>query len=326
MHEKTIATIEIELAPFPGKPTHIIRRTIDRNKGATGKRSRGVAASIYEINDEVVRMEAIKTLVKETYRIQIANLCTFLPQDRVGSFSGFNSQQLLQETEKSVSGTQHLYDDHERLIQLEAELLSSESNMATVKAELDRLEEEVNRLEDAKKLMEEREESVQKYKLYQQKMLWVEFEELRTLAVEKKVEKNELKKSLKQAQEGLQPLQDEIQKLEREYAGGKQRRVALQRKIDSCQKQHHHGIGKAERHCDEIDGLQSELVAFEANQRRAEKLVAQKRQAVEDLKAILRDYPPAEEIDERCKLAQEELRAAKLKLREAKNAFMQIRS
>jgi hypothetical protein len=42
---------------------------------------------------------------------------------------------------------------------------------------------------------------------------------------------------------------------------------------------------------------------------------------VEDLKAILRDYPPAEEIDERCKLAK-----LKLKLREAKNAFMQIRS
>lgn len=326
MHEKNIAVIEIELAPHPGKPTHVIRRTIDRNKGATGKRSRGIAASTYEINDKVVSLNSVKELVADTYHIQIANLCTFLPQDRVGSFSGFNAQDLLRETEKSVSGTQHLYDDHQRLIKLEEELLSSESNLETAKAELDRLEDEVQRLENAKKLMEERADSVKKLQLYQQKMLWVEFEDLRQVAVEAKAAKTETKKRLKKAQEGLEPLKHEIQVLEREYDSGKQRRVSLQKQIDTCAKKYNTCSLKAERCQDHIDTVQAELSSIESNQRRAEKVVSDRAQEVENIKSCLTEYPSKGEIDQKVKAAQDEVKSFKQKYLKARNNFSNVRS
>jgi chromosome segregation ATPase len=326
MHEKNIAIIEIELAPHPNQPVHVIRRTIDRSKGSTGKRSRGIAASVYQINEKVVKLDDVKKLVSEVYHIQIENLCTFLPQDRVGSFSGFNSKQLLLETEKSVSGTKHLYEDHQRLIELEADLLSSESNLETVKVEVDQLEQDVKRLEEAKKLMEEREESMKMQDLYRQKMLWVEFEELRTLAVQKKNEKTEIKKLLKKATAGLQPLQQEIQELEREYAGGKQRRVALNRKTESCMKIYHRCLQKIEKHQDQIDELQSELEAIESTQRRAEKEVEIRRRAVEDAKAVLKDYPSEEEIKKHVDDALVNVRIAKRKIVQNRQTFSQFKA
>lgn len=324
MHEKQIAIIEIELAPFPNKPVHIIKRTIDRSKGATGKRSRGIAASTYEINGKVVRVDAIKELVGETYRIAIDNLCTFLPQDRVGSFSGFDSKQLLRETEKSVSGTQHLYNDHERLIQLEADMLTSDSDLTNARSTLDTLESEVKKLEEMKKLVEEREEALQKMRMYEMKIKWARFEKHRQDAVSKKKERQDCKTNLKEAQKDLAPLEAEINKLKREYDGGKQTRVALEKDIHRWKKLYHKGLSKAQRHADEIDDVQCELQSIDANHRRAMAAVKEKRQKLESLVASLEEYPSEQEIQEKVEMAQHELRDIKQSMRVKKDEFNKI--
>ena len=93
MHGKDKAEIEIELEPHEGKETHILRRIIDRHKGSEKGRGRG-ASTLY-INDEKSNVQAVRELASSTYNIQIDNLCTFLPQDKVGSFSGFTDQDRL---------------------------------------------------------------------------------------------------------------------------------------------------------------------------------------------------------------------------------------
>lgn len=101
MHGKQKAWIEIELAPLvDSDEVHIIRREIDKNKGT--EKGRGKGASTFYINDEKVKDKDVQKLVSETYNISIDNLCTFLPQDKVGSFSGFDSKQMLLETEVSL--------------------------------------------------------------------------------------------------------------------------------------------------------------------------------------------------------------------------------
>eukprot|EP00977_Amphora_coffeiformis_P029168 scaffold39151_cov122-Amphora_coffeaeformis.AAC.1 len=75
-HGKDKAVIEITLAPGD----HVIRREMDRHKGSEKGRGRG--ASTFYINDEKVTEKQVQQLVRETYHIQVANLCTFLPQDK----------------------------------------------------------------------------------------------------------------------------------------------------------------------------------------------------------------------------------------------------
>jgi len=269
-------------------------------------------------------LEAVKTLVAETYHIAIDNLCTFLPQDRVGSFSGFDSTMLLKETEKSVSGKQHLYNDHERLIQLESEMLSSDSNLTTAQAELKSLEAEVARLEREKELMEEREDSVKKIRLYEQKFMWVSFDDKRVVAVKLKEERKEVKTKLQNAQAGQAPLQEKIATLIHEYDRGKHRRKDLQNEINKSHKAYHNGVEKANRYQDEVDNLQNDLNAIDAAQRRAEKSVQDKRQKVEEIQAILMEYPSKEEIDRSVSTAQDELRVSKRQLNERKREVEKI--
>jgi chromosome segregation ATPase len=318
MHEKEIAMIEIELAPFPNSPTHVLKRTIDRNKGSTGKKSRGIAASTYEINGTVVKLEQVKKLVSETYRIAIDNLCTFLPQDRVGSFSGFDSKQLLKETELSVSASGHLWETHQKLMQLEEEMQNSHFDLETARAELNRLEQEVNRLEREKALMEEREECVQKLQLYEKKMLWVCFEEKRLAALDMKEQRKQVKDRLKVAQQGMAPLMGEISRLEHEYDRGKHQRVALQKDTDQYRRIYYECLSKAEKHQDALDGISNELSAVDSMKRNAENAVKAREGKVQEILSILSNYPSEEEIGEKVKAVQDELRALKHEMNMAK--------
>ena len=49
----------------------------------------------------------------------IDNSCTFLPQDKVGNFSGFTDQCRLIETEKTLSKDGHYYKVDQKLIAAE---------------------------------------------------------------------------------------------------------------------------------------------------------------------------------------------------------------
>jgi Chromosome segregation ATPases len=318
MNEKDIAMIEIELAPFPNSTTHIIKRTIDRNKGSTGKKSRGIAASTFEINGKVVKLDQVKKLVSETYRIAIDNLCTFLPQDRVGSFSGIDSKELLKQTEMSVSASGHLWETHQKLMQLEEEMQNSHFDLETARAELNRLEQEVKRLEREKTLMEEREECVEKLQLYEKKMLWVCFEEKRLAALDMKEQRKQVKDRLKVAQQGMAPLMEEIGRLEHEYDRGKHQRVALMKDIDQYRRMHHDSLSKAEKHLDALDGISNELSAVDSMKRNAENAVRAREEKVQEILSILKNYPSEEEIGEKVKEVQEELRGLKHEMNLAK--------
>lgn len=160
MHEKERAVICITLAPTvdpaTGRfgPVHTVRRVIDRSKGSD--RGRGKGASTFYVNDQVVPKRDVIRLVTETYHIAVDNLCTFLPQDRVGSFSGFDSKALLRETEKSMSGSKHLFHQHEELIERERDIRTSSGSVETIADKLRQLEEESKLLEKEKERMQER--------------------------------------------------------------------------------------------------------------------------------------------------------------------------
>ena len=212
MHGKQKAEIEVEVAPVEeGGATHIFRRVIDGNKGS--ERGKGRGSSTFYINDEKVNIKTVRALVADVYNITIDNLCTFLPQDKVGNFSGYGPKQILIETEKTLSGSQHMYKTHMELIEAEEELAKGAGDVESIKAQLARLERDLGGLEREKERLEEREAALRDADLLRKKKLWLEFDALREQALGVKEEKQAIKKSLRAAQAKIAPLEEKAVRL-----------------------------------------------------------------------------------------------------------------
>jgi structural maintenance of chromosomes protein 5 len=113
--------VEIELKGPIGKPNIVIRRNIN-SKNRT---------STWSLNGKSANKSTVDKAV-EKCDVQVSNLCSFLPQDRVNEFAKLKPEELLIETQK-VAGHKDLNLWHGELIALGAELkdvkeVSSQSN------------------------------------------------------------------------------------------------------------------------------------------------------------------------------------------------------
>ncbi|BGO98380.1 hypothetical protein RTG_00828 [Rhodotorula toruloides ATCC 204091] len=97
--------IEIELKGHPGKKNLVIRRYLYRDSERTKFMVDG---------DETPAKEVAEKM--EELQVQVGNLCTFLPQDRVASFAMMTASGLLRETERAA-GHEQLSTWHDVLIQ-----------------------------------------------------------------------------------------------------------------------------------------------------------------------------------------------------------------
>lgn len=70
--------------------------------------------SVWKYQGRPSSQEAVRELV-ESFKIQIDNLCTFLPQDKVGSFTEHGARERLIEVEKALTKA-NLLKQHEELI------------------------------------------------------------------------------------------------------------------------------------------------------------------------------------------------------------------
>ena len=322
MHEKDTAVIEIELAPTrdadgrPG-PVNTIRRVIDRNKGT--ERGRGKGASTFYINKDVVNKKEVLKLVQETYHLAVDNLCTFLPQDRVGSFSGFDSKQLLQETEKSLSGSKHLFNQHQQLIEMEQEIRQSTGSVETIGEKLHRLEEEAQGLELQKERMEERREAEKQIALLEQKQAWLKFDEKRVEANRLKEERNQAKKKLNDARKSLGPLQQSLSEVNVEVQRLNANRKELEGKQKRSMQAQTKAVDKFEKVNDTIEELLSDLNEIDSAQRSAQKKVELQQKKVADAEANLAGMPDEETVIKKLSDATNEAKQIRLELQKAKS-------
>jgi len=318
-HEKDQATIEIELAPklkSTGRPdaVHVIKRVIDRDRGS--EHGKGKGASTYFINGHKSNLKSVQELVSERYQIHIDNLCTFLPQDKVGNFSGFDKQALLAETEKSLSG--HLYNTHLDLIDLEKALQSSGTDVASIENELEKLKKENERLEREKELMEERQSYIERIDLLKKKRAWLIFDTKREEAKSAKERREELKKKKKEAEKGLRPLAEKHGKVEGEVSRVQSRVKSLDLQARKDQKAFSDCTAKMDRYSDEVEQEISEYETIESAQRRAEKEVDKQRRRLEEVEAEAETFPPIDEIERTMKQSQAEMRSVKAEMNREK--------
>ncbi|EON99085.1 putative structural maintenance of chromosome complex subunit protein [Phaeoacremonium minimum UCRPA7] len=87
-HGKDSATVEVELQKRPNDRSNFIVRLVVKREDNTRK---------FWMNGRECTHKTIHSLMREL-RIQIDNLCQFLPQDKVAEFAGLNSVDLLTKT------------------------------------------------------------------------------------------------------------------------------------------------------------------------------------------------------------------------------------
>lgn len=128
--------IEIELKGPAGKPNLVIKRSLSAKNKKTSFTLNGQPATGNEVSIKMAELN-----------VQVENLCSFLPQDKVSSFAHMTPQQLLVETQKAA-GDPNL-----------------SSWFETLKVEGKQLKEALQKLkedEDAAKQMEERNANIEK--------------------------------------------------------------------------------------------------------------------------------------------------------------------
>eukprot|EP00970_Alexandrium_tamarense_P017675 scaffold10604_cov268-Alexandrium_tamarense.AAC.2 len=319
-HEKDEATVEIELAPLEGKPVHVFKRVIDRAKGSES--GKGAGASAYFINGHKATLKDLKKIVTEVYKISIDNLCTFLPQDKVGNFSGFDKQALLIETEKSLS--EHLYNTHMDLIKLEKELGDSGNNADQVQADLDEEMKQNAKLEDELKKLEEREGLIERVELLKMKRTWMIFDAKREETKLLKEMRESLKKQKKEAERGMKPIAEKHAEMEGEVNRIKSRYNTLEKKLKQDRKTFDDCNSKSANYGDAIENAMAEYQNIEAEQRRAERELEKQRARLEDLETEFKEFPDAAELEKEIAVSQRELRDTKKKIDDIKRRMRDL--
>ncbi|CAM9158296.1 unnamed protein product [Choristocarpus tenellus] len=221
MHEKDKAWVELELFIPDGDNITICRSF-----------KRGDNKSEWKVNGRYAQCRCHPLSLTANLGIQVENLCTFLPQDKVGDFSGFAPEQLLVETQKAL-GEGTLNTKHLELIRLQESAGKSESEERQVRQHLDQLiAQNEGRKRDVERLRQ-REEHLTKVALLQKRKLWLEIEELQRKGVEAQAKKKAADEELRLEKLKHQPLQDKVDtwKLKQDKAKGAFRRLTDESRI-----------------------------------------------------------------------------------------------
>ena len=159
------ATIEIEL--FNPHPANVrIRRRFDRS-GVSRWAVDGKSCGVREVERTVGQ-----------FRIQVDNLCQFLPQDKVHDFSKLNSRGLLDSTVDAV-GDLELKNKHRELKELQRTLSEGEDLFERKKQMLEDRREQCRKLEEDVQAFEEKKQIELKIELAEGKLAWSRFYEKR---------------------------------------------------------------------------------------------------------------------------------------------------
>jgi structural maintenance of chromosomes protein 5 len=297
-HGCTTASIEITVAPHPNvESPHVFRRVLDSSAG--GKKG---GSSICYINGQKVSVRQLRDVVRGTYQIAIDNLCTFLPQDKVGSFSGFSDTMRLLETEKTFYAGEHqepafYYNLHMELIQAQEDLQSAAGNVETVRDQLTKLQHEKNQLQREKERLEEREKVMQLADLYRKKQLWLQFDLYREQTIECKEKKDSMREAVKAARETLRPLEEDhvrLCTLRKKYeAQVTQLDASTVRSKKEMEKQ----VEKYENHDNAIEQILSDLQLLETQRSQMEKELQKAQEALAHYEETAQGNPPEQDIE-----------------------------
>ena len=190
------ASIEIEL--YNPSPANVrIRRRFDRS-----------GSSSWTVDGKVCGVREVERTVGQ-FRIQVDNLCQFLPQDKVHDFSRLNSRGLLDSTVDAV-GDLDLKDKHRELKELQRTLSEGEDLFERKQQMLEDRREQCRKLEEDVKAFEEKKQIELKIGLAEGKLAWSKFYEKRREAREVNERSVAQTEKVNQQLERLRPIEASV--------------------------------------------------------------------------------------------------------------------
>ncbi|KAK4528746.1 hypothetical protein GAYE_SCF64G6692 [Galdieria yellowstonensis] len=305
---KERATIEISLYDPQLSETNF-QRKISRSFDIYGK-------SESFVDDRPVRQSEVLDLCK-SYNIQLDNLCVFMPQDRIASFTSMDAKELFQRTLEAVGDTD-LHLSFNSLVSKENELKTKklvkeadENRLAQLKKEHERLEtsrqhiEEVQRLENELKRME----IWKQYLLYNEKRTHLldilkKKKELRNNKVVLQNECKRVKEEIEKAQNELEARTSELQSLH-QAAHERKEKIRFRRNI----------LEEAFKAIKSTMESQKKLPSYES----LRKSIEMKREKIASLEQRLSGHNDLEELERLLKERREQLSELKSKHDEEQN-------
>uniref|UniRef100_A0AAX7U7X8 Structural maintenance of chromosomes protein 5 n=1 Tax=Astatotilapia calliptera TaxID=8154 RepID=A0AAX7U7X8_ASTCA len=236
--------------------------------------------SLWMLNDRQCSQKAVEEEVK-ALRIQVSNLCQFLPQEKVGEFAKMSKIELLEATEKSV-GPPEMYEYHCELKNFrnkERELeVSSKPEKASflekAKQRNERNKHDVNRYYEKKRHLDVIE-------LLEKKKPWVEYETTRKELEGVKKERDEARKQLSSLKQTQAPMVKKIQQIDEQLkpteAQIKDKTAAIKEASLKCKQKQ-----------DQLDRKNKEVrLLKQMEEEDHQKRISNTRRTIEDLKAEL---------------------------------------
>ena len=281
---KESAMTEIELVKDLNGGTYTITRQITKSQRGTSK---------WKIDGKAATEPHVKKLVEDELNIQIGNLCTFLPQEKVGEFSAFDKIALLRETEKALGG-QALLDEHEKLVDLEKEMHDSTRRSRSVVEELEEVEKQKRNMEPDKEKLERRQAHLERKELCEKRLLWVRFEERKAEALEAKEKKQEAVDAYRKANEAIEPLRRVAQDARAAAQAGDARYRKKAEQMNKCHAAAKASLSAVDDCKEKLEDIQESAGNLEQRGRKFAKALAEKRK---DLTTAERALEAVEHVD-----------------------------
>ncbi|KAI9434892.1 P-loop containing nucleoside triphosphate hydrolase protein [Lactarius indigo] len=308
--------IEIELKGKIGKKNLVVRRNLSSSsKGST-----------YSLNGQSATGREVTQKMNEL-NVQVGNLCSFLPQDKVSEFAHMSPQQLLRETQRAA-GDQRLTNWHDTLISAGKEMAQLVEVLNSEKQQLKTLEDRNAMLERDVQRFNERREIERQIALVELILPFMEYMEAKRYYTDVKAKQRSLHKRVQTLQQKNQPIHNfkkqldtRLKRLDEQRDGKKE---AARKKFKA--------MGKKQDESEKLDGQAEEISNKLSNLKNAEKARAKKIQDIETtirrLQADLekpRDVENMEDLDEEGRrLAQSNagMRQRQFELREQQQRFI----
>ncbi|XP_026189199.1 structural maintenance of chromosomes protein 5 [Mastacembelus armatus] len=286
--------IEIELYKKSGNV--VINREIHVENNQT----------LWMLNGRHCNQKTVEEEVK-ALRIQVSNLCQFLPQEKVGEFAKMSKIELLEATEKSV-GPPEMYQYHCELKdfrnkerQLESAVKEKASFLEKAKQRNERNKHDVNRYYEKKRHMDVIE-------LLEKKKPWVEYETTLKEHASVKKEREDAKNQLIALKQAQAPMLNKIQEIDNRLkpteAQIKAKTVAIKEASLKCKQKQ----DQLDRKHKEIDDIKQTLRLKQMEEEDHQKRISNTRRTIEDLKAELAKVGDQPDVTPRINVVNIELR------------------
>ncbi|PRW39176.1 Structural maintenance of chromosomes 5 [Chlorella sorokiniana] len=276
--------VEITLSSGDPMRPHKVRREINARDNH----------STWHLNGRECRMKDVEELARQRLKVQLENLCQFLPQDKVVEFARMKPVDLLEATEKAI-GNGELFEQHKQLIDVRKQLADHDHHKEALEASLQGLRDENARNTRDVQNLRRRDELLEQVRLAQGKLPWLQFEEKRVEWQAEKQVLNQQKRDLQQfeqkREENEGPLAERQALLERLQRDKKR----LEREVRETDAKLSGDGGLEDRvlkAVEEANGKEEEIRNLERQAAERERRTAELERDVEELGAQVAALPP----------------------------------